>query len=91
MVISFRPRSRRSAGIVTATSVQAASAPFPTPSQFRNGLGPLKTCWSFTAIAIGFSSASSSSRPVNVSVAGPLGCASSLKRIVACGYALAAP
>jgi hypothetical protein len=77
--------------MVTSTSVQATSSPLATPSQFRNGLGPLKTCWSFTSIAIGFNSASSSSSPVKVSVTGPLGCASSLKRIVAWGYSLAAP
>src|SRR5215212_4888751 len=39
--ISFRPARSMPLGIVKGTVVQAAFAPFPIPSQFTNGLGPV--------------------------------------------------
>jgi hypothetical protein len=82
-VILFRPARRCSGAIVMATGVHAVVAPLAVPSQLANGLAPLKTRFPFTSTAIGVRSGHSSSMPVNVKVAGPVGAASSRKAAVA--------
>ena len=77
MVILFLPACRSSGAIVIVIGVHASAAPRLVPSQLANGLAPLKTCCPFTLTEIGLRSSHSSSIPVSVSVAGPVGAASS--------------
>ena len=79
MVILFRPACRSSGAIVIVIGVHAAAAPLVAPSQLANGLAPAKTCCPFTSTAIGLRSSHSSSIPVRIRVAGPVGAASSRK------------
>src|SRR5215213_3403253 len=83
--ISFGPARSKPLGIVKDTVVQAAFAPFPTPSQFTNGLGPEKTDWPLTSSATGLSVCHSSSNPAMLMVAALPGVASSVKPSVARG------
>src|SRR5687767_1992376 len=89
--ISLRPAVRRPAGRSTATVVHAAPDPSPIPSQLANGLGPANTGCPLTVTSMGFDPVHSSSSPVTVSLAGPLGAAGKSSVSTARGYALWAP